>query len=72
MYTQYGLPWFDLYDEGKGDIAASDKLSKVKSVKEMDKKKGLSPQQDDTSVKIPDKQVKKLKKNGNKVKDGKW
>ena len=71
MYTQYGLPWFDLYDEGKGDVAPSKKLSKVKSVKEMDKKNGLTPQQDDTSVKIPDEQIKKLKlgKDG-KVKDG--
>lgn len=71
-YTEYGLPWFDLYDEGKGDIAPSDKLSKVKSVKQMDKKKGFAPQQDDTSIKIPDKQVKKLKLDPDKVKDGKW
>ncbi len=73
-YTEYGMPWFDLYDEAKGDVASSKKLSKVKSVKQMDKKKGFSPQQDDTSIKIPDGQVKKLKseKDKDKVKDGKW
>ena len=71
-YTDFGLPWFDLYDEGKGDITASKKLSKVKSVKEMDKKKGFSAQQDDTSVQIPNEQIEKLKQGDAKIKDGKW
>jgi hypothetical protein len=31
-YNDAGLPWFDLYDEAEGDIAASEKLSRVKSV----------------------------------------
>ena len=69
-YTECGLPWFALYDEAKGDIPASKKLSKVKSVKEMDKKKGFSPQQDDTSVKVPDEQIKELKPGPNKLKHG--
>lgn len=71
MYTEYGLPWFDLYDEEKGDVPSSKKLSKVKSVKEMDKEKGFEPQQDDKTVKVPNKQVVKLKKDKN-IKDGKW
>ncbi|WP_461570513.1 hypothetical protein [Thermincola ferriacetica] len=71
-YTEYGLPWFDLLDEGKGDVAASDILSKVKSVKEMDKEKGSAPQQDDTSVEIPENQIKKIKLDPESVIDGKW
>jgi hypothetical protein len=72
MYTQYGFPWFDLYDESKGDVAASNILSQVKSVKQMDKEKGFAPQQDDTPVEIADKQVKKLNLNPDVVKDGNW
>ena len=61
MYSEYGFPWFDLYDEGKGDIAASKILSQVKTVKQMDKKKGFQPQQDDTTIAVPASQIKKLK-----------
>lgn len=73
-YTQSGFPWFDLYDEHKLDVAASEILSQVKSVKEMDGEKGFAPQQDDTSVKIPNEQVNKLKlkSDPNQVRDGNW
>lgn len=73
-YTQLGFPWFDLYDEHKSDVAASEILSQVKSVKEMDGEKGFAAQQDDTSVKIPNEQVKqlKLKSDPNQVRDGNW
>lgn len=56
-YTQYGYPWFDLYDESLGDIKASKILKKVKSIMQMDKKKGLKPQQDDSTVNIPKDQL---------------
>lgn len=59
-YTEYGLPWFDFYDEEKGDLPKSRVLGKIKSVKEMDKGKGFSAQQDDTSIGIPAKQISKL------------
>lgn len=72
MYTQYGLPWFDLYDESKDDIPASGILAGVKSIKEKDKEKGFSPQQDDGSLEIPNWQVKKLKADSTIVKDGAW
>ncbi len=39
-YTEYGLPWFRLYDEYVPDLAASDELAKVKTVDEMDKEAG--------------------------------
>ncbi|MGH3089737.1 MAG: hypothetical protein ACRDSJ_20835 [Rubrobacteraceae bacterium] len=72
MYTERGFPWFDLYDEGKKDIPASETLSKVKSVKGMDKEKGFDPQQDDEPVEVPDEQVKKLGESPGAVRDGEW
>jgi hypothetical protein len=70
-YTQCGLPWFDLYDEDKGDLQPSDDLAKIKSIKEMDAGKGFLPQQDDTSVGIIDEQVMTLNDAKN-VTDGNW
>jgi hypothetical protein len=52
QYTDYGLPWFDLYDEGKGDIDPAEAFKKVKSIKQMDKKKGFASQQDDDPLKM--------------------
>lgn len=60
-YTEHGYPWFALYDEAKGDIAPSDVLGGVKSVKEIDKEKGLPSQQDDTTVEVPEDQIRKVK-----------
>jgi hypothetical protein len=74
-YAQHKLPWFDLYDEGMGDIAASDALQQVKSVKEIDAEKGFAPQQDDDSIDVPDEQVVKYKlpkKKPDEVEDGEW
>ena len=71
-YTEYGLPWFDLYDENKGDLKQSGKLGKLKSIKEMDQKKGFKEQQDDSSVDVLDEQISKLSKGPLKVSDGKW
>ena len=71
-YSEYNLPWFDLYDEQKGAVAPSTILSQVKSVKEMDKNQGFAPQQDDTSVDIPQAEIKKLKVDPDGVRDGNW
>ncbi len=35
-YTEYGFPWFELYDEDKGDVASSKQLAQVKSVHDID------------------------------------
>lgn len=51
LYAEYGFPWFELYDEQKKDINPG-QFGKVKTVKQMDKKKGFSAQQDDTSVEV--------------------
>ena len=70
-YTQCGLPWFELYDEGKGDLDPSKPLVGIKSIKEMDKEKGFAPQQDDTGVEVPDEQLAHLQ-TGVAIKDGNW
>jgi hypothetical protein len=73
LYTQYGLPWFDLYDDQMGDISAPADLKKVKTVKEMDKEKGFTPQQDDESINVQEDKIIKLDIDSNKeVKDGNW
>ena len=73
LYTQYGLPWFDLYDDQMGDNSAPADLKKVKTVKEMDKEKGFTPQQDDESIIVQEDKIIKLDIDSNKeVKDGNW
>jgi hypothetical protein len=71
-YARHGLPWFDLYDEEKGTLASSDTLQKVKTIKELDKDKGFDPQQDDSSVDVPDSLIKQLGQTFKRIKDGKW
>jgi hypothetical protein len=66
-YTDAGLPWFELYDDHLGDIAASDVLANVKSVAQKDAQHGFTGQQDDAPLPTPN--VKPL---GNQVPDGKW
>lgn len=62
-YTNYGFPWFDLYDEQKTDLPASNTLNNVKSTGELDKQKGIS-KQNDSSIVVPDSQVIKLQDAG--------
>lgn len=57
LYTLHGLPWFELYDEGKADLRPSNELERVKSVKEIDGEKGFGKQQDDSPVDVPDDRV---------------
>jgi hypothetical protein len=53
-YTEHGLPWFALYDERQGDVPASPRLSKVRSVGELDAAH-------DEPLEVSPEQVKKLK-----------
>ena len=73
-YARHGLPWFDLYDDGKADLPASKALKGVKSIKQLDAERGFAQQQDDAPVVVPDDQVKTLGKvvDGSRVPDGKW
>jgi hypothetical protein len=61
-YTQYGLPWFELYDEAEGTLALAEKLAGVQSVGEIDAQLGLLGDEADTSVEIPGQQVKKIER----------
>ncbi|MEP7294319.1 MAG: hypothetical protein ABI835_21195, partial [Chloroflexota bacterium] len=69
-YADYKLPWFDLYDDHLGDVAAPDALKGVKSIKEMDAEKGFTAQQDDSSADVG--YVVKYKVDANQVEDGRW
>ena len=74
-YRDHGFPWFELYDEDKGDVPAAPKLAKVRKLSEIDKDKGFSAQQDDTKLTIPEPQVIHLgppPKPKTDVRDGTW
>ena len=58
-YTEWGLPWFDLYDEDLGDVAAPDRLKGVRSVDDI--QRARNEQLPDTrSIEVPERQIKKL------------
>lgn len=46
----YKGAWYDLADDGAGDVAASETLSQVKTVAEKDQQHGFEGQQDDSPV----------------------
>jgi hypothetical protein len=39
-YIENGLPWFDLYDEARGDLAAAKRLAPLKTIGEIDAARG--------------------------------
>ena len=69
-YTQANYPWYKLYDEDKGDVAASPVLAKVKSVAAMDAQHGFVGVDDNESVAIAPERIKGIPKN--EVPDGDW
>jgi hypothetical protein len=58
-YTQYGLPWFALYDDEAETLAAAQKLGSVKSLQQREKERGTG--ETESSVEIDSGQVHKLK-----------
>jgi hypothetical protein len=59
-YTQYGLPWFDLYDESQSDVAPPERLTTVKTVSGREAE--LNPEAaPDDSIDVPEPQIKKLR-----------
>lgn len=70
-YTQAGFPWFKLYDEGAGDVAPAPALSGIKSIAQMDAQHGFVGVDDDSSVAVPDQQVKGLT-TATEVPEGEW
>jgi hypothetical protein len=59
-YTSYGFPWFALYDERRGDVPASERLSEVESVGTRDARLD-SRAVPDASLDIGDEQIHKLR-----------
>src|SRR5262249_54413027 len=57
-YTEFGLPWFDLYDEALGDVAAATPLTDVKSIAELERGRGETSV-DEPSIHIADSQIRK-------------
>ena len=54
-YTEHGFPWFEVYDEDRATVSASRKLSKVRSIHEIEKR------EDEDAVEIDPAQIKKIK-----------
>jgi len=61
-YTEHGFPWFELYEEDRQTVSSSRKLSKAKSVHEMDVSKGKAKDKHERELEIDAAQVKKIKR----------
>lgn len=59
-YTQYGLPWFSLYDEEQGDVPATEPLSRVRTIREQEFEQGIADEREDEAIEITESQIKKL------------
>lgn len=58
-YTRCGLPWYQLYDEGRGDLPPSRRLAAVKTVAERDAERGVATPAN-PSVDVPESQIRQL------------
>jgi hypothetical protein len=63
-YTRHGLPWFALYDEREADLPTPESLAGVKSVREIDRDKGMPADEEDASISVAESQVRKLGRSG--------
>lgn len=61
-YTEYGFPWFHLYDEQRSDVSAPKILKRVKSLAEIEKETGADKTSTDGGLFIKKSQVIGLKK----------
>lgn len=59
-YTEYGFPWFALYDEGLGSLPESEILKNLKSLRQMAQENTLPDAE--TDLKIKPTQVKQIKR----------
>lgn len=60
-YTQYGFPWFALYDEDQGDVPAAETLSRVKPIREQESEQSVVDREEDEAIDIPESQIQKLR-----------
>ena len=59
-YAETGLPWFDLYDEDKGDIIGGKPLTTIKSIQEKEAKKDRRQQGENESIDISDSSIHRM------------
>ncbi len=59
-YAEKGLPWFDLYDEDKGDIIGGKPLTTIQSIREKETEKGGGQQVQEESVDISDSSIHRM------------
>lgn len=59
-YTEYGFPWFELYDEEKDYLAATQVLTGVKPVAALDQERGLPASEVEEAFDISAEQIKKI------------
>lgn len=60
-YTQHGFPWFRLYDEELPDVPASERLARVKGLREREAERGEADGTLERSVEVSEQQVRLLK-----------
>jgi hypothetical protein len=59
-YTQYGLPWFALYDEEAADLPTHERLARVKSVSQLEAERGAPADPEDATVEVAEEQIMRL------------
>jgi hypothetical protein len=50
LYTEYGLPWFSLYDDDQDTLPAGDRLGEVESLAERDRARGVGGEEADLPI----------------------
>lgn len=58
-YRRYRLPWFDLYDEAKGDVPPSGRFTQVKTVSQRDAELGRAAPAD-ASIEVPESEIRRI------------
>ena len=59
-YAEKGLPWFDLYDEDKGDIRVGNTLTTIKSMQELEAEKEGTKKGKEESVDVSDSSIRRI------------
>jgi hypothetical protein len=64
-YTEYGFPWFDLYDEAEGDVAPSAHLAGIRTIAERAAEIGETVEEG-VSFEVAQSQVRKVRRRGSR------
>lgn len=67
-YAEFGLPWFSVYDEAEGDVEASGRLQRVRSVNDLGTKKDGCTRENEDSFDVPESDIRKLRLPSEKAK----